>query len=880
MTVMMTAKKTAVENEQMRQLFAASNMSLLSSILLATILAYAQRDVIAPTTLLTWLAVLVTVSLARAVLVRRSRQIPATDDINRHRMKAFRRWLLLAGVVWGAAGILLFPEHDRTHQMVLVVILVGLASGAVVSLSADLVCATAFPALVLLPLMAHVFVSGGDFAAPIGMALVLYIGFILVNSRRINQNIRENTMLRFEASLREEAMQASEERYRLLLRHSPVGIFHYDKNLVITYCNDHFAEMLRSPVDQVIGIDMKRINDQAVLPALSKALEGGLGLYEGHYRATFSEAEGWALITCAPYLDDAGNNVGGICIVQDISERRKAEEELQLAALVYRNSGEAMMVTDAENRIIAINPAFTSVTGYEEHEVLGQPPSMLASGRHDPLFYQRMWHALDTLGTWQGEIWNRRKNGDIYAEWLTINTIYHDYGPVYRRVALFSDITEKKKSEELIWQQANYDALTGLPNRRMVHDRLDLEIRKSHREEKPLALMFIDLDRFKEVNDTLGHEIGDELLKDVAQRMAACVRESDTVGRLGGDEFTVIMGELEDVASVERVATQILESLSSPFQLGNDKAYISASIGITLYPDDAMDISTLLKNADQAMYAAKHEGRNRFHYYTPTMQEAADSRMRLTTDLRLALQEQQFRVYYQPIVDLTTGEIRKAEALVRWQHPAMGLVSPASFIPIAEESGLIHDIGDWVFRQAAAQVARLRDTHHSDFQISVNKSPVQFRADPRNRPSWFSYLEEIGLPGKSVVIEITENLLMEAREEISGQLMAFRESGVQVALDDFGTGYSSLSYLKKFHIDYLKIDQSFVRTLEPDSSDLALCEAMVEMAHKLGIKVIAEGVETQLQYDLLRQIGCDYGQGYLWSRPVPAGDFEKLLSSI
>ncbi len=873
-------KKTAAEKEHMRQLFAASNMSLISSIILAVILAYAQRDVIALPTVLAWFILLALVSLARAILVYVCNRTPAPDGHLPRRMAAFRLLLLLAGIVWGSAGFLLFPEHDQTHQMVLVVILVGLASGAVISLSADLFCAITFPILVLFPLMTRMLASDSNFSIPIGTALILYIGFIVVNSRRINQNIRENTMLRFEAAVREEAMKVSEERYRLLLRHSPVGIFHYDKNLVITYCNDHFAEMLRIPVERLIGIDMNQLNDQAVLPALTKALEGGVGHYEGHYRATFSEANGWTLMTCAPYLDDAGNNVGGICIVQDISERRQAEEELQLAALVYRNSGEGMMVTDDNNCIIAINPAFTKMTGYQEGEAIGRNPSMLASGRHDSVFYQRMWKDLDTTGVWQGEIWNRRKNGDIYAEWLTINTIYHDYGPVYRRVALFSDITEKKKSEELIWQQANYDALTGLPNRRMVHDRLDLEIKKSHREEKPLALMFIDLDRFKEVNDTLGHEIGDELLKDAALRMSACVRESDTVGRLGGDEFTVIMGELEDIASVERVAAQILESLSSPFQLRDDKAYISASIGVTLYPDDAKDISTLLKNADQAMYAAKHEGRNRFHYYTPKMQEAADSRMRLTNDLRSALQTQQFRVYYQPIVDLATGHILKAEALVRWQHPDMGLVSPAAFIPIAEESGLIHDIGDWVFRQAAEQVARFRAMVHPDFQISVNMSPVQFREGGRNRLSWFDYLGEIGVPGQGVVIEITESLLMEAKEEIRGQLMAFMAGGMQIALDDFGTGYSSLAYLKKFHIDYLKIDQSFVRTLEPGSSDLALCEAMVEMAHKLGIKVVAEGVENKVQHDLLRQMGCDYGQGYLWSRPVPVEAFEGLLNEF
>ncbi|MGZ5622112.1 MAG: putative bifunctional diguanylate cyclase/phosphodiesterase, partial [Methylobacter sp.] len=424
-----------------------------------------------------------------------------------------------------------------------------------------------------------------------------------------------------------------------------------------------------------------------------------------------------------------------------------------------------------------------------------------------------------------------------------------------------------------------FDSLTGLPNRHMFYERLAQEMKKSQRMGLPLALLFLDLDHFKDVNDTLGHSKGDLLLKDMAQRLLNCVRNTDTVARLGGDEFTIILTELREQDSIERLAQDILNQLTKPFELAGEIAYVSVSIGITLFPDDSDDIDVLIKNADQAMYAAKNQGRNCRHYFTISMQEAALTRMRLINDLRNALIECQFWLAYQPIVELTTGSIHKAEALIRWQHPIRGQISPAEFIPVAESTGMIIDIGEWVFRKAMQHVAQWRKDHHQEFQISINKSPVQFQKQGNGHFAWFEHLRELGLPGQSLVVEITEGLLMDAGALISDQLLAFRDAGVQVSLDDFGTGYSSLSYLKKFDIDYLKIDQSFTRNLSPNASDLALCEAIIVMAHKLGIKVIAEGIETQQQCDLLIAAGCDYGQGYLFSRPVAADEFEKLLIS-
>lgn len=566
-------------------------------------------------------------------------------------------------------------------------------------------------------------------------------------------------------------------------------------------------------------------------------------------------------------------------ISTDVTEVKRAQEEMLLASMVYENSSESMMVTDADGTIITINPAFTRTTGYTLAEVKGRNPRILNSGQHDPAFFQAMWQAINTTGTWQGEVWDKRKNGEIYPKQLTINTTFHADGAPYRRVALFSDITEKKKSEKLIWQQANFDHLTGLPNRRMFLDRLELEMKKALRSDRRLALLFIDLDRFKEINDTLGHDRGDMLLVEVARRLQNCVREVDTVARLGGDEFTIILGELDDIHGINRIAQCVLDQMTAPVVLNKDTAYVSASVGITLFPDDATTVDILMKNADQAMYAAKHQGRNCFSYFTRTMDEAARSRMRMSNDLRSALAEEQFWIAYQPIIELASGRIHKAEALLRWQHPTHGLIGPADFIPLAEETGLIIDIGNWVFREAAAQVAQWRNLGLPELQVSVNKSPVQFLNHGDTAQGWLDLVEEMALPRQSIIVEITEGLLLHDNPLVNQKLTRFQQVGMQTAIDGFGTGYSSLAYLRKFDIDYLKIDRNFVANLTRSEQDRALCEAIIVMAHKLDIKVVAEGVETREQEALLQAAGCDFGQGYLFSHPVPADEFERMLAA-
>lgn len=555
------------------------------------------------------------------------------------------------------------------------------------------------------------------------------------------------------------------------------------------------------------------------------------------------------------------------------------EAEARLRATID-NALDAVVQMNSEGIITGWNDQAENIFGWTREEAVGRLlHELIIPPQYREEHLRGMHHYLLTG---EGRVLNSRieliglhRDGHEFPVELAITTI--EMGGLREFSAFIRDITSKKESEELIWKQANFDNVTGLPNRHMFHDRLEQEIKKAHRSSLQMALLYVDLDRFKEINDTLGHDMGDILLMETSRRIVSCVRDSDTVARLGGDEFTIILSEVDDTRTVERVAQCILKILAEPFQMGDEVAYISASIGITLYPNDAAKVDDLLKNADQAMYVAKNQGRNQSSYFTAALQEAAQERRRLTHDLRGALAANQFMLYFQPIMELATGRIHKAETLIRWQHPERGMVEPLGFILLAEETGLINEIGDWVFKEAARWAKRWRDQYAHDFQISVNVSPVQFLSEGLSCDEWNAYLRGIDLDGQNIVIEITEGLLLKAAAGVTDKLLKFRDAGIQVAIDDFGTGYSSLSYLKKFDIDYLKIDKSFVDNLETDINDMVLVEAIIVMAHKLGLKVIAEGVETEAQRELLIKAGCDYAQGYLFSMPLPPEEFVALF---
>ena len=571
----------------------------------------------------------------------------------------------------------------------------------------------------------------------------------------------------------------------------------------------------------------------------------------------------------------------------DIQERKEAEALLQQSEerwkLAMESTGDGIWDWHIPEGREFYSKRLVEMYGFTEEE-LHQHPDALDSRTHPDdlpqMLNDRQAHFDGLTPTYHNE--HRVRCKDNTWKWVLTRgmVVSRDAeGRPLRMVGTHTDISARKQAEALVRQQAYFDPLTGLPNRRMLRDRIEQEIKRNRRDGRKMAVLFIDLDHFKEVNDTMGHDAGDLLLMEAARRLRACVREHDTVARMGGDEFTLLITELETDSHLEHLLQKLLHTLSSPFELHRERVFVSASIGVTLCPDDGSEVEALYKNADQAMYEAKGAGRNRFSFFTPALHEAAVQRARITNDLHDALAQQQFELHFQPIVDLSSGQVRKAEALLRWRHPKRGMISPADFIPVAEASELIVEIGDWVFSEVSRQLLVWRNTLHPHFQISMNSSPVQFRRRCPAEKSWVKRLEAMGLPGMSLVVEITEGLLLETNASVSEQLLEWRDAGIQVALDDFGTGYSSLAYLQQLDIDYIKIDKSFVQGLDPGGTQFILCKAMVVMAHALGLRVVAEGVETSQQRDLLIEAGCDFAQGYFFSRPMPADALQTLLST-
>ena len=564
-----------------------------------------------------------------------------------------------------------------------------------------------------------------------------------------------------------------------------------------------------------------------------------------------------------------------------LHERDQALEDLRLAATAF-DAQEAMFITDEKSTIQRVNKAFTEITGYSEAEVIGASPRLLKSGRHDRAFYEAMWQALETQGYWRGEIWNRRKNGEIYPQWQTITAVKNDQGEVTHYISSFQDMTERKQAEAHIEQLAYYDILTGLPNRTLLMDRLQHELALSMRNNAHGAVLFLDLDRFKTINDSLGHSIGDDLLRQAAKRIESQVRTADTVARLGGDEFVIVLAQLSDNTeeagfAAQAVAEKIRIELGKPYHLHDHEYQFTPSIGITLYPEGNETIDDVLKHADAAMYQAKSSGGNSIRFYQPDMQIAADERLALEKDLRRAMHNEELTLYYQPQTN-HMGEIIGAEALLRWCHPERGMIPPCSFIPLAEETGQVLEIGAWVMRQAIQQIKTWDETGlcHITPSFAINVSPRQFhQADFVAQVT--NLIEEADISPASLKLEITENIVMADVEDTIAKMEELRGLGVVFSIDDFGTGYSSLAYLKKLPLSQIKIDRSFVQDITHDANDATIVETIISMARHMNLDVLAEGVETAGQLSFLKQMGCYAYQGYYFSQPLPAEEFEKIL---
>ena len=677
----------------------------------------------------------------------------------------------------------------------------------------------------------------------------------------------------------DEALEENREKYRALSEAAFESIFISEKGKCLEQ-NARAEEMFGYSMAEAVG---RMGTEWIAVDDRERVMQNMISGYELPYEVTGLRKDGstFPAIIRGKMMQYKGRLVR-VTAMGDTTDQKQAEEAQRIAATAFE-SQQGMAITNAQRVILRVNKAFTAITGYSADEAVGQNPRLLSSGRHDAAFYAAMTESLACNGTWQGEIWNRRKDGEVYPEWLNISAVKDDAGRVTHYVAIFADISERKSAASQIQHLAYYDSLTGLPNRRLLMDRLEQALTASARHRRRSALLFVDLDNFKMINDTLGHQQGDLLLEQTAKRLSSCSREGDTVARLGGDEFVVMLEDLsetdlEAATQAEAVGEKILAALSQIYQLGASSYHVTPSIGITLFDGQKQEAAVEpLKRSELAMYRVKSAGRNGVCFFEPQMQDQVTTRATLEADLREAVGRGELVLHYQAQV-VGEGRLTGAEALARWQHPRRGLVSPLEFIPLAEETGLILPVGQWVMETACAQLARwatlpamahlsvavnvsARQLHHKDFVSTV-----------------LAVLDRTGANPKNLKLELTESLLVADVEDTISKMAALKSRGVGFSLDDFGTGYSSLSYLKRLPLDQLKIDQSFVRNILSDPNDAAIAKMVIVLAGSLGLTVIAEGVEMEAQRDFLARQGCHAYQGYFFSRPLPLAEFERFCN--
>jgi diguanylate cyclase (GGDEF)-like protein/PAS domain S-box-containing protein len=688
-----------------------------------------------------------------------------------------------------------------------------------------------------------------------------------------------------------ERLRISESHLSDAMAMARLAYWEYDIASKQLLCNDSLYALLKTSAERIgsYSIDVERFTAEILHRDDVQSLMSGVDacVTEGNPQRVFVAevrmfcGDGicrWYAMhfRFVPGIDGAPAKIHGGSA--DIDVEKRTREQLRLLANVFEHSGEAIVVTDAQNRIVSINESFSRLTGYGGTEVHGRNPRILSAGRTSHAEYEDMWSSINAKGGWQGEIWDKRKDGSCYPKWLTISTLHDEQGRITHYIGSFTDISERKDAERQILHLAHHDTLTGLANRFSLHQRLDQAVALARRDDRCLAVLFIDLDRFKAINDSLGHPMGDRLLIEVSQRLRASVRDSDVVARFGGDEFVIVMTDIADgnVGQISSLAGKILRRLSKPYDIAGRELRSTPSIGISVFPNDGADVDTLLKNADMAMYHAKSLGRANFQFFAPSMNEAAAERADLEGALRRAIDDGQLLLHFQPQVDASSGRIVCLEALARWQHPQRGLIPPNKFIPLAEESGLIEPLGRWVLDAACRQLWWLNSQGWTGVRMAVNLSARQLKQD--DLIPWIEQLLAVhGVRAADLELEITESVAMENPEAMIGILRRLRELGVTLAIDDFGTGYSSLAYLKLLPIQRLKLDRSFVSDIESDHNDAIICSATIALAHSLGLEVVAEGVETEAQYSFLRYLGCDLIQGYYFSRPLAAAVVEDFL---
>ena len=675
----------------------------------------------------------------------------------------------------------------------------------------------------------------------------------------------------------------AEERFKQIVANTPVLMATYDPQSQVTdYLNPYFTKVLGYVASDFAEPDswwhlvypdpVYRAEVQAEWNQRAAVSQATQVPFEHYETQTTCKDGSVRMISWGCFFVGDRMVIHGI----DMTETRRAAHVLNVSSAVYRAMGEAVVIKDAQGSILMANDSFYKLTGFDEEEILGEGFSDLLVKKHGARSYSDIFTSLEAMGRWEGQIWLRLKEGGEVLRFLSIYSTFDSDGAPLQRVALISDVTDQRKARELINQQANFDPLTGLPNRRLMFDRLEQLIKQSTRNKKNIAIAYIDLDNFKEINDSRGHDFGDELLKGISARLRSEVRETDTVARIGGDEFVILLGDLERPETADPIIRQVSKKLADPILIEGETVYVTASIGVSVYPNDGNEGKSLLLGADQAMYAAKANGRNTHQYFTTSLQASASYRSGIIAELRNALVKKEFELHYQPIIDLRTGKIAQAEALLRWRKANGEIILPSAFIEIAEDSGLIVDIGEWIWDEATTFVRSLNAG--PQFALAVNVAASQFNSNQHSAAAWLEILKDKGVSPNSMVLEITERMMLHKSYRVMRKIEMMQEAGCKFSVDDFGTGYSSLASLKSFNFDYIKIDADFIKLLSPNSQDSALVMAMISMAKGLGLKSVAEGVESVGQETLLKEMGCEYAQGYQFGRPMPAEEFRTLFS--